>query len=132
MNPNPTLRPQILRPLRSVVESKTQVQTQGEENESKKEESKENLRYLRGQAKNWLAVLFNVFARVERGERAQVGEVIGVWAGVAGESELAGAYRSVLGHLNTSLAGLRTDPDRTPTDLAQGKGGQSEDGATNA
>ena len=49
----------------------------GEENESKKEESKENLRYLRGQAENWLAALFNVFASVERGERAQVGEVYG-------------------------------------------------------
>ena len=110
MYANPALRPPILRALRNVVESQTQVQNQGEENESEKEESKENLRYLRGQAKNWLAVLFNVFASVERGERAQVGEVIGVWAGVAGESELAGAYRSVLGHLNTSLAGLRSQP----------------------
>ena len=55
-------------------------------------------------------MLFNGFAGVERGERAQVGEVTGVWAGVAGESELAGAYRSVLGHLNTSLTGLRSEP----------------------
>jgi len=55
-------------------------------------------------------VFFNVFASVERGGRAQVGEVIGVWAGVAGKSELAGAYRSVLGHLDTSLAGLRSQP----------------------
>jgi len=28
----------------------------------------------------------------------------------SGESELAGAHRSVLGHLNTSLAGLRSQP----------------------
>ena len=97
MYANYTLRPPILRALRNVVEPQTQVQNQGGENESKKEESKENLRYLRGQAKNWLAVLFNVFASVERGGRAQVGEVVGVWTGVAGENELAGAYRSVLG-----------------------------------
>ena len=107
--------------MRNVVESKTQVQNQGEENESKKEESKENHRYLRGQAKNWLAVLFNVFASVERGERAQVGEVIGVWAGVAGKFELAGAYRGVLGHLSTSLAGLRTNPDRSQPKEKEGK-----------
>jgi len=62
--------------------------------------------------KNWLAVLFNVFASVERGERAQVREVIGVWAGVAGESELAGAYRSVLGTLTPPSPG--SEP--TPTD----------------
>lgn len=99
--------------MRNVVESQTQAQNQGEETKNVKEEREKNLRYLRGQAKNWLAVLFNVFASVERGERAQVGEVIGVWAGVAGEHELAGAYRSVLGHLTTSLAGLRTDPDQS-------------------
>jgi len=78
MYANPTLRLPILRALRNVVESQTHVQNQGEENESEKEERKENLRYLRGQAKNWLAVLFNVFASVERRERAQLGEVIGV------------------------------------------------------
>ena len=99
--------------MRNVVESQTQAQNQGEETKNVKEEKEKNLRYLRGQAKNWLAVLFNVFASVERGERAQVGEVIGVWAGVAGEHELAGAYRSVLGHLDTSLAGLGTDPDQS-------------------
>jgi len=66
-------------------------------------------------------VLFNVFASVERGERAQVGEVIGVWAGVAGESELAGAYQSVLGHLITSLAGLRSNPDRSQPKQKEGK-----------
>ena len=101
--------------MRNVVESKTQVQNQGEKNETEKEERKKNLIYLRGQTKNWLAVLFNVFASVERGEHAQVGEGIGVWAGVAGESELAGAYRSVLGHLNTSLAGLRSQPKERRT-----------------
>jgi len=121
MYANPTLRPPILRALRNVVESQTHVQNQGEGNESEKEERKENLRYLRGQAKNWLAVLFNVFASVERRERAQVGEVIGVWAGVAGESELAGAYRSVLRHLKTSLAGLRTNPDGSQPKGKEGK-----------
>ena len=45
---NPTLRPPILRALRSVVEPKTQVQNQGDENESKRDERKEDLSYLRG------------------------------------------------------------------------------------
>ena len=115
---NPTLRPPILRALRNVIESKTQDQNQGEENEGEKQESKENLRYLRGQAKNWLAVFF---ASIEHGECAQVGEVIGVWAGVAGESELAGAYRSVLGHLSTSFAGLRTNSDGSQPKEKEGK-----------
>jgi len=66
-------------------------------------------------------VLFNVFASVERGERAQGGDVIGVWAGAAGGGELAGAYRSVLGHLITSLAGLRTSPDRSQLKEEDGK-----------
>lgn len=110
---NPALRPPILRALRNVVESQMQAHTEGEKDESETEERKKNLGYLRGQAKNWLAVLFNVFASVERGER-QIGEVIGVWAGVAGENELAGAYRTVLGHLNASLAALRTYADQSP------------------
>lgn len=114
---NPALRPPILRALRNVVESQTQAQNHGEENE----ERKKNLNYLRGQAKNWLAVLFNVFASVERGERAQVGEVIGIWASVTGENELAGAYRSVLGHLTTSLAALRNNPDQSPPKEKEGK-----------
>ena len=53
----PTLRPPTLRALRNVVESQTQVQNQGEENESEREESKKNFRYLRGQARNWLAMV---------------------------------------------------------------------------
>ena len=111
---SPTLRPPILRALRNVVESRPQVQSQGEEDESERGESKKNLRYLRGQAKNWLAVLFNVVASVER-------RVIGVWAGVAGKSELSGAYRSVLGYLSTSLTGLRTSPDRSQSKAKEGK-----------
>jgi len=126
MYANHTLRPPTLRVLRNVVEPQTQVQNQGEENESEKEESKENLRYLRGQAKNWLAVLFNVFASVERGERAQVGEVVGVWAGVAGESELAGAYWSVCWGTPTPLL---PGSEPTPSDPSPRK---SEDGAANA
>ncbi len=118
---NPALRPPILRALRNVVESQTQAQNQEEKNESEYEERKKNLDYLRGQAKNWLAVLFNVFASVERGERAQVGEVIGIWAGVTGENELAGAYRSVLGHLTTSLAALRNNGDQSPPKEKEGK-----------
>lgn len=65
-------------------------------------------------------MLFNVFASVERGERAQVGEVIGAWAGVAGESELAGAYRTVLGHLNAALAALKTKPDQSQQEEKKG------------
>jgi ribosomal RNA-processing protein 12 len=84
--------------LEDIVESsQTQAQTEGEDDESEddeeegKEKKKETLGYLSGQARTWLAVLFNVFASVERGERAQIGELIGVWAGVPGENELAGA-----------------------------------------
>ena len=36
-----------------------------------------------------------------------------MWAGVAEENELAGAHRTVLGHLNASLAALRTNVDQS-------------------
>jgi hypothetical protein len=48
-------------------------------------------------------------------------EVIGTWAGVAGESKSARAHRVVLGHLNASLAVLTTSPDQSQPKETEGK-----------
>ncbi|EEB86799.1 hypothetical protein MPER_16111 [Moniliophthora perniciosa FA553] len=44
-----------------------------------------NLDFLRTQAENWLAVLFNVFSSVNRDSRNSMSEVITVWASVSDE-----------------------------------------------
>ena len=82
---NRALRRSILRAMRNVVEPQTQAQTEGRKSEAKRKRGK-TLEYLRGRAKTWLAVLFNVFASAGRGDH-----------GVSGKNELAGAYRTVLG-----------------------------------
>lgn len=45
--------------------------------------ARENVSFLKTQADSWLAVLFNVFGVVGREDRGKVGDVIGVWAGIA-------------------------------------------------
>jgi hypothetical protein len=48
-------------------------------------------------------------------------EVIGTWAGVAGESESGRAHRVVLGHLNASFTVLTTSPDQSQPKEKEGK-----------
>lgn len=78
------------------------------------EEAKANISYLNSQTKSWLAVLFNVFTSMEKESRAMVGSVISVWAGIASEPELAGAYRNVLSHLTQNLAITGKKTSRNP------------------
>ncbi|KAG8802920.1 hypothetical protein FRC17_006313, partial [Serendipita sp. 399] len=106
----PGLRAPILRGLKSIVECNTLV-LHSTESETRKlnpvcysvDEARDNIAHLNKQAKSWLAVLFNVFTTVEKESRAVVGDVISVWASIANESELAGAYRNVIGHLNQNI-----------------------------
>jgi len=96
MYANPTLRSPILRALRNVVESKKQVQNQGEENESEKEESKKTPK--------------RTFASVERGERAQARGAIGVWAGEAGKVSWQARIGVCWGTLTPPLPGSDPSP----------------------
>lgn len=114
----PTLRPPILRGLKAIVESNLIVTKQANGSDCDDDQvtqghmlplfdahvARKNLAHLNSQAKSWLAVLFNVFTSVEKDGRSMVGDVIGVWASIANEPELAGAYRNVLSHLNQNLS----------------------------
>ena len=50
-----------------------------------KDDASRNLVFLRNQAGNWLAVLFNIFGTVGRDARSMIGDVISIWASIAGE-----------------------------------------------
>ncbi|EJD52438.1 NUC173-domain-containing protein [Auricularia subglabra TFB-10046 SS5] len=74
------------------------------------EEAKKNLEYLRQQAGNWLATLFNVFGAVEKDSKGMVGAAIGAWAALAGEQEISKAFRRVQDLLKKNLALYKTKP----------------------
>jgi len=54
--------------------------------ELSQEAAKKNVEYLRTQAGNWLASLFNVFSSVDNESKGMVGNAISAWAALAGES----------------------------------------------
>lgn len=60
------------------------------------DEAAQNVTFLRSQAESWLAVLFNVFGSVNRDSRGMVGDVISVWAGIAGDQ----VWRSCIPQIN--------------------------------
>jgi ribosomal RNA-processing protein 12 len=61
-------------------------------------EATQNIEYLRTQAESWLAVLFNVFGTVGRDSRGIVGDVITVWAAIAGEQVRIASFRWSTSH----------------------------------
>ncbi|KAG6830460.1 hypothetical protein H0H92_000613 [Tricholoma furcatifolium] len=103
------LRPAVLKGLKVLVESNVAAQTgsAGESSGSNGltvDEAAANVAVLRSQAESWLAVLFNVFSTVGRDSRGMVGDVISVWASVAGEGEIAKAYVKVVELFKNNLA----------------------------
>ena len=60
------------------------------------EQASQNLAFLKTQVESWFAVFFNVFGSVDRDNRGMVGNVIGVWAGLAEKQDIAKAYLKVL------------------------------------
>ena len=77
----PELRPSVLKALKVIVDSSVSPSTDAISPES----AAQNVAFLRTQAESWLAVLFNVFGSVGRDGRGMVGDVISVWAAIAGE-----------------------------------------------
>lgn len=78
----PELRPSVLRALKVMVESNTSPSLTGS---TSSEVAEQNITFLKTQAESWLAVFFNVFGSVGRDGRGMVGDVISVWAAIAGE-----------------------------------------------
>ncbi|KAL0578292.1 pre-rRNA processing protein [Marasmius crinis-equi] len=116
----PELRPAILKGLKTVVESNVAIAGERDDVTNPAfittDQAKRNVEFLRTQAENWLAVLFNVFGSVNRDSRGPIGEVISAWASIADESALAKAQRKVLdifkGEL-PKLSGKTSDDEST-------------------
>lgn len=86
----PDLRPAILKGLKVLVESSVAAVTPKEGyipdlDAPSVDEATANIAVLQKQTESWLSVFFNVFGSVSRDSRGMVGDVISVWASIAGE-----------------------------------------------
>ncbi|KAG2055879.1 NUC173-domain-containing protein [Suillus hirtellus] len=108
----PDLRPPVLRGLKALIESNKTIASQvdtdmgessGSDNVITPEQASDNLTFLKTQVESWFAVFFNVFGSVDRDNRGMVGDVIGVWAGLAEKQDIAKAYRKVVDLFRQSL-----------------------------
>lgn len=99
------LRTPVLKGLKSFVESNTAIAAGKDEVSNPSfltpDQATKNIQFLRTQAENWLAVLFNVFSSVNRDARGAMSEVITAWASIADE-KVCVCYRT----LNLSLTSL--------------------------
>lgn len=108
----PELRPPVLRGLKALIESNKIIASQvdidmGEssrcDNAITPEQASQNLTFLKTQVESWFAVFFNIFGSVDRDNRGMVGDVIGIWAGLAEKQDIAKAYRKVVDLFRQSL-----------------------------
>ncbi|KAI3618589.1 ribosomal rna-processing protein 12 [Moniliophthora roreri] len=109
----PELRSAVLRGLKIVVESNMAI-AKGESdtvNPSfiQPDHAIRNLDFLRTQAENWLAVLFNVFSSVNRDSRGSMSEVIAAWASVSDEGALSKAHLKVVDIFKAELPNHSTE-----------------------
>ncbi|KAG8741083.1 hypothetical protein FRC10_003323 [Ceratobasidium sp. 414] len=114
----PILRASILHGVRALIVSNRAVPA----NEihysyAERTRAEENLKFLAGLAGNMLSVLFNVFSNVESTDRGLVGEVIGMWLGVADAKELSVTFKKVSSLLTQNLKSTPTTTAYTTLDL---------------
>ncbi|KAJ7268814.1 ribosomal RNA-processing protein 12 [Mycena haematopus] len=115
----PELRPAVLKALKVIVDSNAAVASgvvdpaPTNPNDLSPAEAAQNITYLQTQAESWLAVLFNVFGTVGRDNRGIVGDVISVWADIAGQQEIAKAHVKVVQLLKANLASQTAHPNRS-------------------
>lgn len=86
----PELRPAVLKGLKVLVESNVALASPKDSEAPNLDaispsEASQNILVLRAQTESWLAVFFNVFGSVGRDPRGMIGDVISVWASIAGE-----------------------------------------------
>ncbi|KAG9092024.1 hypothetical protein FRC07_011739, partial [Ceratobasidium sp. 392] len=114
----PTLRVSILHGVRALIASNRAIPAD-EIHYSCAERSRaeENLKFLAGLAGNMLSVLFNVFSNVESTDRGLVGEVIGMWLGIADTKELSVTFKKVSNLLTQNLKSTPTPTTYTTLDL---------------
>lgn len=72
------------------------------------EQAKANIGYLKTLAKDMVSVLLNVFSKLPREQRGQVGEVIGAWVGIMTEQVSTGDTPRILSSFfRTSLVSIK-------------------------
>ncbi|KAH7888705.1 armadillo-type protein [Phlebopus sp. FC_14] len=110
----PDLRPPVLKGLRVLVESSLAVM-EGDTETTKKsaasgfitrEEAAQNVAFLKTRIDSWFAVFFNVFGSVDRDSRGLIGDVINVWADLAGVQDISRAYHKVVELFRQNLQNL--------------------------
>ncbi|KAG5339406.1 hypothetical protein C0989_004389 [Termitomyces sp. Mn162] len=113
----PDLRPAVLKGLKVLVESNVAAATPKEghvpdPDAPSVDEATMNITVLRAQAESWLAVFFNVFGTVGRDSRGMIGDVISVWASIAGEQEITKAYLKVVELFKNNLTSAAKAPSQ--------------------
>ncbi|QRV82799.1 ribosomal RNA-processing protein 12 [Ceratobasidium sp. AG-Ba] len=114
----PTLRVSILHGVRALIASNRAIPADEiHYSYTERTRAEENLKFLAGLAGNMLSVLFNVFSNVESTDRGLVGEVIGMWLGVADAKELSVTFKKVSALLTQHLKSTPTPTAHTTLDL---------------
>ncbi|KAG8771972.1 hypothetical protein FRC12_003310 [Ceratobasidium sp. 428] len=114
----PTLRVSILHGIRALIVSNRAIPADEiHYSYAERSRAEENLKFLAGLAGNMLSVLFNVFSNVESTDRGLVGEVIGMWLGVADAKELSVTFNKVSNLLTQNLKSAPTPTALTTLDL---------------
>ncbi|EIW67760.1 hypothetical protein TREMEDRAFT_40374 [Tremella mesenterica DSM 1558] len=111
----PTLLPSLLKGLSLLVTSTQRLVSSGTEKEElmkrfglDQDDAKSNLEFLKGLAKDMVAVLLNVFSKMPRDTRGMVGDVVGVWTGIMSEKDMIETYNTVTSHLSSALSSTST------------------------
>ncbi|KAF8070663.1 armadillo-type protein [Lyophyllum atratum] len=125
----PELRPAVLKALKVMVESNVSLAAPKDGQAPSLDaisasQAADNIAVLRAQAESWLAVFFNVFGSVSRDARGMIGDVINVWASIAGEQEITKAYSKVVDLFKNNLALAAKAPPQ--------HGGQNNSGSVTA
>ncbi|WVQ73553.1 hypothetical protein IAR50_003131 [Cryptococcus sp. DSM 104548] len=107
----PTLLPALLKGLTNLITSTERLLASTTAPEELRKEfgvdqsiAKANLDLLKTLAKDMVSVLLNVFSKMPRESRGQVGDVIGTWVGIMTDADVVETYQTVTTHLSNSLA----------------------------
>ncbi|KAL4078409.1 armadillo-type protein [Scleroderma yunnanense] len=116
---HPDHRLSVLRGLKVLVESNLAVASSMDsevdhltvKGSATPEEAAQNVAFLKTQVESWFAVFFNVFSSVDSDGRGAVGDVIGVWANLAGNQDVSKAYLKVVELFKQNLQKFTSAPD---------------------
>ncbi|ODN76332.1 ribosomal RNA-processing protein 12 [Cryptococcus wingfieldii CBS 7118] len=106
----PTLLPALLKGLTNLVTSTERLIGSTTAPEELRKEfgldqtiAQSNLTLLKSLAKDMISVLLNVFSKMPRESRGQVGDVISTWVGIMTPEDVVETYQTVTTHLSNNL-----------------------------